>query len=227
MNRNYRNNLYSNSSESSRKGGGSWVYINGELYHYGRPGMEWGKHLPGTEWWKEKTDKIKSFYKNAYDERAGNSAGPSWMGKTRATIGALGSTAKYVGQGLVKYGKKLPGHMVKEVRNIGLNIREDMKDAYKKSYESSRNYIQKIANIFGQYGNKVNSDTKLSDRSLKECQEFVDAWKTAKEGTIMQNINFAVQAAQYAFVSGVDKFMRDNNTAQAVDSFLKKLGIKK
>lgn len=48
-----RNDLYSNSSRSSRNGGGTWTYINGELYHFGRPGMQWGKHLPGTDWWKE------------------------------------------------------------------------------------------------------------------------------------------------------------------------------
>jgi len=48
-----KNDLYSNASASSRNGGGSWVYMDGELYHYGRPGMEWGKHLPGTDWWKE------------------------------------------------------------------------------------------------------------------------------------------------------------------------------
>lgn len=49
----YRNDLYSNTSESSRKKSGSWVYINGELYHAGVKGMKWGQHLPGTDWWKK------------------------------------------------------------------------------------------------------------------------------------------------------------------------------
>ncbi len=33
--------------------GTSWVYVNGELYHSGVKGMKWGKHLPGTDWWKQ------------------------------------------------------------------------------------------------------------------------------------------------------------------------------
>ena len=32
-----------------------WVYYNGELYHAGVKGMQWGKHLPGTDWWKTTT----------------------------------------------------------------------------------------------------------------------------------------------------------------------------
>ena len=38
-----------------------WIYINGELYHAGVKGMQWGKHLPGTDWWKES---VNSYYKN-------------------------------------------------------------------------------------------------------------------------------------------------------------------
>lgn len=44
-----------------------WVYYNGELYHSGRKGMQWGKHLPGTDWWKETTGKIKSGAVNAFN----------------------------------------------------------------------------------------------------------------------------------------------------------------
>lgn len=31
----------------------TWIYYNGELYHAGVKGMQWGKHLPGTTWWKD------------------------------------------------------------------------------------------------------------------------------------------------------------------------------
>jgi hypothetical protein len=41
-----RNSLYSNSPYSSRMGGG-WIYSDGELYHYGRPGMKWYKTIFG------------------------------------------------------------------------------------------------------------------------------------------------------------------------------------
>ena len=41
-----RDSLYSNSSRSSRMGGG-WIYQNGELYHYGVPGMKWYQTIFG------------------------------------------------------------------------------------------------------------------------------------------------------------------------------------
>ena len=37
-----------------------WIYSGGELYHAGVKGMQWGKHLPGTDWWK--------VGKNAYNQ---------------------------------------------------------------------------------------------------------------------------------------------------------------
>ncbi len=41
-----KNSIYSNSSRSSRMGGG-WIYQDGELYHYGRKGMKWYKTIFG------------------------------------------------------------------------------------------------------------------------------------------------------------------------------------
>ena len=53
------NNIYTGSSHDVGTSDGIWVYYNGELYHSGRMGMKWGKHLPGTDWWKET---VNSYY---------------------------------------------------------------------------------------------------------------------------------------------------------------------
>lgn len=233
----YRNdNLYSNTSESSRNGGGSWVYINGELYHYGRPGMEWGKHLPGTEWWKEKTGKISNLYQTTRGKYLENTARGLYgsnktvnnLTKAKATVNALGKTAKYVGQGLAKYAKRLPGHVVKETKNIALNAREDMKEAYQKSYAKSVNiiadYIEKMAQI---KPGSFSADSPLYEAVKKQGRDMAAAWGDSKEKTIMNYINTAIQATQYNIVSGINKYMVENNTMGTVDSFLKKLGIRK
>ena len=247
----YRKDLYSNTSESSRKGGGSWVYINGELYHYGRPGMEWGKHLPGTDWWKAQTAKVANVYKQAKADyqrdtamgRYGSNRTVNGATRARATVSALRKTASYLGKGLTKYGKKLPGHMVNEARNIGRNIREDARDLGVKAKKFAKNpkgfinnyakarwaevrsFIQKFHKDSANRANSsVNSNTLLSKFVNSQAQESCEAYaKMMDQGGVTTSINTAIQSAQYNIVNGINSWLQSKGWDDEVDDFMRKL----
>lgn len=223
-----------------------------ELYHYGRPGMEWGKHLPGTDWWKEKVGNISKQFKSQY--RAGVSGagtnyqiGPSSYGsnygtskrvglkdKAKAAVSAAGSTAKYVGQGLKKYAKKLPGHMVNEARNIGKNIKADYADARAKySKKIAKNMLPILAKVFDKtYKNNkfsnLSGNTKLEKILQKEYGEAYDSYIDAtNRGTAGRTINSFIQNAQYSVLNGVNDFLKSLKIDDDVDRIINKFNKKK
>lgn len=211
-----------------------------ELYHYGRPGMEWGKHLPGTDWWKQKVGGIKSHFKSEYNSRGGNSTyqiGPSSYGshygtssagkrtKTRAAVGAAVSTAKYIGRGLVKYGKKLPGHMVNEAKNIGKNLKLDAKESFQKRRKEVLSYFEKYYESTNGRSNtqKLNSGTHLDAILKKEENEALSAWsKAAMKGGLGNTLNHLLQTTQYRVASAVNSYLKSKNMDKKVDKFLSK-----
>ena len=79
--------------------GGQWVYYNGELYHAGVKGMQWGKHLPGTDWWKETTGKYLDRARTEYVP-GGNKVyrKPTFGQKVVANIKTAGQAAKIYGR---------------------------------------------------------------------------------------------------------------------------------
>jgi len=76
---------------------------DGELYHYGRPGMQWGKHLPGTTYWKENINAKglpntpENFDPSAYIKSVGGSAQ-----RTNTSVAVADSYRNYTGRSVDK-----------------------------------------------------------------------------------------------------------------------------
>ena len=209
--------------------------------------MEWGKHLPGTDWWKEKVGRVRSNISSMYrsnlmtkktdkNGRTYYDYGSTGKEKATAALKTFGSAAKYLGQGAAKYAKRLPGHMVNEVTNIGKNLKEDVREASDKFKESARAAYLASRNAVYQYmnkalsnynGAKTNANTPLGKAADKQMRDILEVWEKAKEGSVFDQINLAFQTTQYNAVAGVNKYLTKIGMNEKVDDFLKKLGIRK
>ena len=79
----------------------TWIYYNGELYHAGVKGMQWGKHLPGTDWWKQTTEANYNSITSPASSNNGKNltykTAPEWLNRARANIRTAGQAAKIYG----------------------------------------------------------------------------------------------------------------------------------
>lgn len=75
---------------------------DGVLYHAGVKGMQWGKHLPGTDWWKESLNK---YYKQNKVASSGKKVdgtpyygyNPTFTQRVKANFNVAGQAAKIYG----------------------------------------------------------------------------------------------------------------------------------
>ena len=156
----YRNN-YNNSSEDDYAGG-TWVYMNGELYHAGVKGMHWYQHLPGTDWWKLAKLSYKNYMNNPsnrtntgnrvkdVDERGNvtfrnETKAPS---KLQAGVHAIKTVATAAGRAYGKYFKNEASYYSQKLSEFAKqaysSVREDVTNFFKKG-GGLETYIDKKA----------------------------------------------------------------------------------
>jgi len=189
----YSNYMYSNAPASSRRGGGSWVYVNGELYHVGIKGMQWGKHLPGTDWWRKTT----------------NSNMGGWRPGGKYSLGErIVGNLKTAGQAARIYGQKLresPGYYARQVRK---NTRNEFERNRKESEAMGTRNLSHI---------QVAMQRQIED-GRKAVQKLVD-----NPNSRVNTINLAIQNAQYNILKGVNSFLTRFGLADKVDKFISKI----
>lgn len=125
-----------------------WVYYNGELYHAGVKGMQWGKHLPGTDWWKETTQKYYSQGNSNttrvkdVDEKGRvtfrNKNTPTFGQRVKANLYTAGKAANLYG----RYGKVLAGHAINSVSKSVTRAGKKIKHKVAKYWNKGKGYTQ-------------------------------------------------------------------------------------
>lgn len=161
----YRNNY--NDYQANNSSGDTWVYYNGELYHAGVKGMQWGKHLPGTDWWKETYnkyyDKTSAPSKQGVDKETGISytsyrEHPEWYKKTKATLQTAGAAAKRYG----KYTKVLAGHAVNNVSKSVTRTGKKIKHQAAKFWRDPKKYTSEQAEKLSEFAKQAYSEARKS-----------------------------------------------------------------
>ena len=169
----YRNDLYSNRSGSRNHTGGTWVYINGELYHSGVKGMQWGKHLPGTTWWKTT---VNQYYKNNnissqrvkdVDEKGKSTFrtyGPTFGQRVKANINAAGQAARIYG-----------GYARSGISNAASRVRSGASNVANRARSGVSNIAKRISSGTSRFWNAGKGYSQAKIDSLKNSAR--DAYK--------------------------------------------------
>lgn len=153
----------------------SWVYYNGELYHAGVKGMSWGKHLPGTDWWKKTT---KANYELLTSPKSTNNGkaleyktAPNWVNHIRANIHTAGQAAK-------SYGHKanLAGRILTKQAGAAIS-----KGAYKVAKGASNIYYKAKKGV-GKFWNQAKGFS--SDQAAKLSEFAKQAYSEARKSVV-------------------------------------------
>lgn len=212
-----------------------------ELYHAGRLGMKWGKHLPGTDWWKESVNTYYSQHPNVQSVSGGRryAAQPTLTTKIKANISTAGKAAKNyarLAKGTAKaYGASARVAVKSAAKNVSnrasyaaYKVKRNVSDSARKAYAGVRDSVHK----FFESGNKdykhthvekYTSLTHLEQLMQKEQREAAHAYVTSKvNGGVGNTINTFIQSAQMKFAVGVNQFLKNQRMTQKVDKFLSK-----
>ena len=199
-----RDNFYSNRS---------WIYINGELYHAGVKGMQWGKHLPGTDWWKES---VNSYYKNNnigynsggrvkdVDEKGrttfrdanptyGNNA--NFIQRAKANLYTAGKAAKIYGRKanlagriLTKQaGAKIRKGAYRAVRGVSKfvqNAPAQLSEFARNAWSEARTNVRKYMFVGSGNRQKVDVNSSMSFLDVVQNKQLDDAVKAYKNGKV-------------------------------------------
>ena len=208
------NNLYDSTSETRQKKGGRWVYINGELYHAGIKGMQWGKHLPGTDWWK--------IGKNAYNRYMSGHTSSTKVNTQGGSATLTGKPSKIAGIGYA--GKVVATYAGNQARNTARRIGNKVGSAATSAYNTARRVGTSAYNtarrVGSKVGNKISSAATNAYESLKVGSQRVAAYAKAGASKV------ASYAKKYAnqTISSVKNIAKKSKIK--VDNFLRKLGLK-
>ena len=193
---NYNNSLYSNTSDSSRNGGGSWVYANGELYHYGRPGMKWYQTIFGGY------DNPKSL---VYDPNYGKGSKYNTSGGTQQHYNLKNLTGA---KGLAKY-----------ARDTANSYRSHVGRNLQKYYV--REYANRSQKRYKDFAKDDTKPTSFLDNYVKRHGKDISvAKRKAKVGDLSDTLDMFIQSAQFNVLDGVNQFLKNQDWDDEVDDFL-------
>jgi len=226
----YRNN-YNNSFEDEHSGG-TWVYMNGELYHAGVKGMHWYQHLPGTDYWKV-AKKFYSTYMNANkgEKEVDDKGNVTVIRPGVSRMQGLIRTAKHVGRRIVgdtkKYIQGEASYYGNKAKTALSKVSSDLKDFAKNAWGEIRGKTQAVFKSFkGQEKIDKNTSVKtlLDEFQSKQYndakQNYIDG-KT--NGSVGNTINQFIQNAQFGIVKGINNYLKKMGWDDEVDSFLGKM----
>ena len=194
-----KNSIYSNDHSHSSTGK-TWVYQGGELYHYGRKGMKWGKTIFGG------IDNPKSLI---YDPNYGK-------GKIRG--------------GLKDDAQKVASNAWQNVREYGSNIGKGVQKVYNNFSANTRYGARREfqSNVSEQDRHSI-TDTNVGflDRArAKEIEDGKKAFaKMANNPTLINALNLMFQNAQYDIVSAVDDLLEKIDIGGKVTDFFNKYSL--
>lgn len=187
--------FYSNSPYSSRMGGG-WIYSDGELYHYGRKGMQWGKTIFG-----------------GYDNPLSFTYNPDYgLGRN------IGNAVSTTWGNVTGYGKHVYNNANKKYGN-------SVRKAWRSATSPKSNYNYNVSE-WSKYkkDNNLNSTSKMTHLERNMGDQIEDGYNAynemLKSPTFFNKLNFAFQNAQYDVVSGVNNVLRKLGLDDEVDAFL-------
>lgn len=177
-----------------------WTYIDGELYHAGVKGMQWGKHLPGTDWWKTPIGNkgISSINTSKRGIKGSTANGSSkWEGKHKDRVSKLdgknrdGSYTVGYYSGESQLARKVNGHN---------NGNHDPADR-----SGPLSFGQKWNRFTGNISSKVNRVTKRAGAIARAG--YAQARVSAK--ALGKNISNRASYAAYKIRKGTSKFWNE------------------
>ena len=157
-----------------------YVVIDGALYHSGKKGMQWGKHLPGTTWWKE--DK-PSRLKGSVDTSSTGSPVKPKPTSGRKRVSKLDGQDKNgdfwsrYNSGENELGRKINGYN-RAKRREPSTFRKDYSHVLDETYEPEYGTYTRIARVRDRKpGNRDTSTYKIN----KAKDNISKAWESGKK----------------------------------------------
>ena len=211
-----RDSLYSNSSRSNRAEE-AWVYQDGELYHYGRKGMKWGKNIFGG------IDNPKSLM---YDPNYGKgrwrfNQNPAIKNAQRRPIVSRPNSGV---SKVVKDAKNFGGWVFNKARKLGENSARSGWTSNQidfNNYKSTSDMNKRVSE--SPYIWSTRGMSHLEQNMAKQIGEGQEAYDAMRDdGSIKNILNLAIQNAQYDVVSGLNNVLTKLGLDDEVDRVLSK-----
>lgn len=166
----------------------SWVYYNGELYHAGVKGMSWGKHLPGTDWWKVatqkyyQTNKIGGSQKYKDVDEKGRTTFRTTYGNNVSTRDKIRANLNVAGQAAKLYG----GYISNNAKALGRYGYNAAKTGATKAYNAAKTGATKAYNAVKNGTSKYwNAAKGFSSEKIAKLSEFAkQAYSEARKNVV-------------------------------------------
>ena len=218
-----------------------------EMYHAGVKGMQWGKHLPGTDWWKQTTQGYMNSMPYSKSNKPGvaltkntlgnkvkanlltaRDAAKSYGHKVNLASRIIGKEAKQkvqrgaykVAKGTSKLWNEGKGHTKEQINKF--------KSMSKEAFNGVRNQVHNFFNsVKKEYDHshidRYTSLTHLEQWAKKETGEAAHAYvQSVAKGGAGNMINSFIQSAQAKVAVGVNQFLKNIGMTDQVDKFLSK-----
>ena len=210
---------------------GTLIHANqlDELYHAGRLGMKWGKHLPGTDWWKETT----AAYLNTLPYGKSNKEGVAltkntFKNRVRANLHTTKEAAKMYGN-LIKNTAKAYGASAKATtKALAKNVSNRVSYA---AYKIKKGTSKIWNSTKGFTKDQINNFKSLAKKSYNQLRSNVHdvfrAARTSYQGsgeynskTPMSHLDSFMKSQYGEAVESYRNSMSNGNVGNMINSFI-------